>query len=107
MSADNWADCPKCKAKALAKQQELYANADNSYGEVLVEEYLELKKKAETFFPHGDYSEVLREDYGLHIGDDGIFHVVYTADCSKCDFVFVFKESRSAMEDNQDGWRKN
>lgn len=47
MSADNWALCPKCRQKAIAETEQLRATAAEAYGKVPVEEFDNLRAKAD------------------------------------------------------------
>lgn len=73
MSADNWAVCPRC----IQKQD----NWRLVLGESLRDD---------------DYT--LREDYEVGMEANGLFSVVYTANCNKCGFSFMFKHSQVAYE---------
>jgi hypothetical protein len=86
MSADSWADCPKC-TKATEK---LIEQAKAVYGKVTEEEYNDLRDKILATKPN---KYTLREDYEIGIWL-GKFEVYYSASCSKCDFEYSYNNSK-------------
>lgn len=83
MSADNWAECPKCYAAGVRDRHAKQQAADRAYGVESPAAYLKLLEAAkEPVAPA--YS--LREDYIIGTKPDGEFYVSYSARCQKCDF---------------------
>ena len=82
MSADNYAKCPSCAAKALDESKRVIS----SYGHVSKEEYDEALKRLNDqsliAFPQD-----LREDFEIGIVD-GEFYYSYSAHCSSCGFSY-------------------
>lgn len=86
MSADNWAECPKCKMQAKADYMALQEKVKEAYGKVESEEYLRLvKEAAKEIKPENQ----LREDYELGISGSE-FYVRYGAQCYKCNWSYEF-----------------
>ena len=46
MSADNWAECPKCAAKHITEYAELQQGIIDEYGKITPGDYLELVEKS-------------------------------------------------------------
>lgn len=86
MSADNWAICPRCKAKAEEASRKLKLKAGASYGKESPERYLELLEEAGKPV---DLDTTLREDYNLGINSNGEFEIDYSASC-QCGFKHRF-----------------
>lgn len=97
MSADNWAICPRCKADADTKQQQLAEKIATSYGKIPEAEYLELRIQAES---KPVLSETLREDYELCTNADGTFEVSYSCSCSRCGFRYSYGYSADTNQKN-------
>lgn len=91
MSADNWAQCPRCTKRAVAEKDSLMEKARKSYGKVPAEDWMEMVKKAEQPISLKDN---LREDYSFGILADGEFYVLYRCSCSVCGFEHEFKEEK-------------
>ncbi len=78
MSADNWAECPRCGGKSR-----------HAYGKVSEADYRKLLEQPR---------ETLREDYEIGIYD-GKFHIGYRGECCDlsghgfkgCGFKFTFE----------------
>lgn len=101
MSADNWANCPRCIATDEAGIETLEKKLRDSYGKVSVESYELLRKELSTAkndFRNGreDYSKfaTFREDYEFYGADDGILQIVYSGCCTKCGLNLKFHESK-------------
>jgi predicted Zn-ribbon and HTH transcriptional regulator len=89
MSANNWAQCPKCEKKFNESVKMAKANLKNSYGKVEAEAYI-LASQAVAAMKFDD-RQTLREDWELGI-IDGEFYVRYSAHCDKCGFNHEFKK---------------
>lgn len=90
MSANNWRECPQCKAADDKRRNEAIATARESYGVVSAEQYLRDIAEAEK---PTLAEETLREDYELWIDATGEFYVSYRGSCDKCGLDFKFKHS--------------
>jgi len=86
MSADNWAQCPKCEVLEIKRTVALDETIKQAYGRVSSEKYLELLQKQQSPEPLG---YTLREDYeiGIHGGE---FVVSYGGRCNNCSFEYSF-----------------
>ncbi len=82
MSADNYRECPQCKAEHNRKLSE-------SYGKVSYSDYEELSSHI--------HPESLREDYEIYSEGDYIY-VRYSCHCSKCGFKFEHEDSISLFD---------
>jgi hypothetical protein len=103
MSADNWAQCPKChdlklKAwqQAVRDKQEYLASV---YGKVTAEEYMLLVDKPVDVENPGEMDEdnsrtaTFREDYEFYGARDGVVEVSYRGGCAVCDLQITIDES--------------
>ena len=88
MSADNWAICPRCKAKKDVEAETRVKAAQDAYGKVSAEKYTQLLDAAKAPVAYGNS---LREDYRLGIDEDGDFTVSYRGSCRDCGFSHEFK----------------
>ncbi len=88
MSADNWIVCPKCREEAKAQKVSARKLADESYGKVSQEEYLQLKENADAY-SHAKIEETLRENYEFSLFD-GFLDMNYDALCNVCGFEFHY-----------------
>lgn len=92
MSADNWAKCPVCTARAVAEREEKFVRAMEVYGKVPLEEFDVLR--AEALKPIKDETlYTFREDYEIYLsGMEVIFD--YGGHCDVCGSGLSFKDSR-------------
>lgn len=88
MSADNWAFCPQCVKKAEIFKEKEIKKANQSYGKVTPEEYLDLRKAAETPV---DLEQTFREDYSIGVDGKGGFIVDYSGSCKVCGLKYSYK----------------
>lgn len=93
MSADNWTTCPKCKATAEAKANEVARIARASYGKVPLEEYQRMIDVADRLANHG-LAKTFREDFQIGMMPDGTFTVVYRGSCDVCKFSHDFQHAK-------------
>jgi hypothetical protein len=97
MSANNWAQCPRCRQNGIKELRSRQQKVADAYGKVPEHEYLEMKEwaKQPVSFP----SESLREDYELRIDPaTWTFKVSYQAHCDECGFSFKFEHSEVATK---------
>lgn len=91
MSADNWANCPKCNHKNADKRKAIDETVAKSYGLVSATAYSELQREADMRKAKLiDDGETLREDYEIGVRDGG-FSVGYMAGCDRCGFRFKYE----------------
>ena len=98
MSADNWAQCPKCYVTNKAKADELDKIAAEAYGKVPPEKFDQLRQDAFSFrkaiTSDDNFCSTLREDYeqGIH-GNE--YSVSYHAGCKTCGFKFKYEHKEA------------
>ena len=90
MSADNWATCPRCQAKAEADSEARIEQAQLAYGNVSIEEFDQLRAEAEK---GSGIDTTLREDYEFHLDTDGTFTARYRGRCEPCGFEYAFNHT--------------
>ena len=88
VSADNWAICPRCVARARAAEAAQLAAVMDSYGKVPVEEFDRARAAIEPVHP-GDYA-TFREDYEIYGAADGVVKVSYGGSCQVCGLDLSF-----------------
>lgn len=88
MSADNWAICPKCEKDHRAAIVKLKLRAEQQYGQVSPEKYLELLRLSQNPL---ELKETLRENYCIQIDNKGIFYINYSCSCQECGFSHNFE----------------
>jgi hypothetical protein len=87
MSADNWAECPKCKL--------IKASETSEYGKVSEAEYLTQQKQRAAATTY-----TLREDYELGVDTNGVFDVSYQCNCSVCHWEFTYRYTSQVLDAN-------
>ena len=95
MSAAKWSICPKCKREADLDKIILKGRAEESYGKIPAEDYLDLSKAANA---PTRYESTLREDYEIGTTEDGEFYVTYSCYCETCGFVFEFERTEKVLD---------
>jgi len=88
MSADNWRECPQCRARNEQKNHKAVSDLEATYGEIPADEWLAKKEAVEN---PPELNETLREDYEFHIDEQGGFCAKYHGSCEICGFEFSFK----------------
>lgn len=91
MSADNWAICPRCRARAAAVKDALIAKLAEAYGKVPVEEFDALRAEAEEPL-HLENLQTFREDYEFYGAEDGVVTASYSGSCKTCGLSLSFKD---------------
>ena len=94
MSADNWAECPRCRAMRLVEIEKRRLNLLKIYGKVPPEQYVTEMTDLNNF-RDSHLDETLREDYELGITPQGRFYVSYGGGCDKCGLAFTFKHEEA------------
>lgn len=82
MSADNWAVCPNCVAKARKAAEEQRAAAMENYGKIPAAEFQTALATVKDVNPQ-DFC-TFREDYEIYGAEDGEVTVNYGGSCETC-----------------------
>lgn len=91
MSADNWAHCIRCDKRAKAGFEEREKMIELAYGQVSISEFdamrdaLDRDREAQE-----KETETFREDYEIYGADEGVVHVEYKGNCTKCGLKLEF-----------------
>lgn len=99
MSADNWAQCPRCISIGTAKLEERNAVIQSSYGIVPVADFDEARRTLEAdraAFERRD--PTFREDYEIYGAETGTVTVSYSGFCSECGLKLKFTEDHPISE---------
>lgn len=97
MSADNWAECPKCRALILRSNEKIEKEISESYGKVSEAEYVKLVKKRKTA-PVDNNGPSLREDHDIGINKHGVLVISYSGSCNRCGFAYNYKHSELVFD---------
>lgn len=93
MSADNWAQCPRCASSGTAKLQAREAAIQASYGVVPVADFDEARRALEAEKAAFERrTPTLREDYEIYGADTGVVTVSYSGHCGECGLRLNFNE---------------
>jgi len=93
MSADNWAQCPRCASAGLAKLQARGEALQASYGAVPLDEFDAARSALEADRSAFDRrSPTFREDYEIYGAETGVVTVGYSGSCQKCGLELDFTE---------------
>jgi hypothetical protein len=90
MSADNWAECPRCKYRAKLKFEKESDAVQGMYGKVSVEEFDAARAALEL----EDVGHTFREDYEFYGAEGGEITAEYSGHCTRCDLGLDFKHER-------------
>jgi hypothetical protein len=94
MSADNWAQCPRCRARGNREIVRRTEEIESVYGKVSVEEFDRLRAALTEFQQKlNDASYTFREDYEFYGAEDGEVTASYRGWCTKCDLTLEFEDS--------------
>ncbi len=94
MSADNWAQCPRCMEQHKQSIKDAEEHERRAYGKLPPEDYMALvRENAERTEP----DSTLREDYEIGVYQ-GVFSIHYTGACKVCGFRIRFEHKRPALE---------
>ena len=88
MSTNHYRECPRCRQRAARDKLLAQKKTQESYGKVPAEEYDRLLAESRKKIPLRD---ILREDYQLGVGTDGVFAVNYRCRCSECNFTYSYQ----------------
>lgn len=100
MSADNWAQCPRCVKEHHDYLDQRQALVQRSYGTVSAADFLALKATVDQEMAT-EFENTLREDYQLGIYDEmgtHKFFVNYNGRCKTCDFHFQYEYETDPMK---------
>lgn len=93
MSADNWAQCPRCTAVRTAEFKARDAAIQASYGAVSVSEFDEARRAlAADMAKFEDREPTFREDYEIYGAESGTVKVRYGGSCDDCGLSLSFDE---------------
>ena len=99
MSADNWAECPLCKAKKALALKSL----EDQYGKVSHEEYEKLREGLDNVSKEdSDEEDSLREDHEQGVDTNGCCYVIYSGVCSDCGASWQFRKDDIMPKDPAD-----
>jgi len=102
MSADNWAQCPRCAAVATAQFKARDAAIQASYGVVPVHEFDTARAALAADMAAFDKREpTFREDYGIFGAETGTVTVSYGGCCEVCGLSLDFSEQHPIPD-----WKK-
>lgn len=90
MSADNWAECPRCKHRALLKFENDQAAVSAMYGTVPVEEF----DAARAALSVDEVGHTFREDYEFYGAESGTVKASYRGACTRCGLSLDFRQER-------------
>lgn len=94
MSADNWAQCPRCTERAAAELERLADAVNALYGTVPVEEFDAARfSLREQMARNTIQAPTFREDYGIFGAEGGVVTVEYRGSCTACGLTLSFEEN--------------
>ncbi|MBY4381828.1 hypothetical protein HQO24_10260 [Rhodococcus fascians] len=97
MGANKWSKCPMCEKRRDDKVKELEAAAAAQYGKVSVDEFDELRSKAD-LLRDSELPETYREDWGIGLDEDtGSVVVDYRSSCKLCSAHCEFQASHEVI----------
>lgn len=96
MSADNYAVCPFCLARAEEALAARRRDVDAAYGVVSVEEIDRMRDAAATDLNKRDFM-TFREDWEIYL-KDGVVNVHYSGWCSVCGSGTEFHDTHPVEE---------
>jgi hypothetical protein len=95
VSADNWAQCPRCTAAGLKALEARNAAVHAGYGTVPVDEFDEARRQhAAAVAKFEQRQPTFREDYEIDGAEDGVITVRYRGGCRECGLGLSFTDER-------------
>lgn len=92
MSADHWAQCPRCHQRRVKEVEEQHKLVDAAYGQVPLAEFEAMRDAAmrmsEALEDQKDHT--FREDWRITGAEEGVVHVRYRGGCTKCRLTLEF-----------------
>ena len=92
MSADNWAQCPRCAANRQAAVRDLVAKVAQAYGVLPVTEFDRLRESA-VDLECESLEPTFREDYEINGAETGEVVVSYRGSCARCGLSLKFRDT--------------
>ena len=92
MSADNWAQCPRCAANRQAAVRDLIAKAAQAYGVLPISEFDKLRQSA-VDLECESLNSTYRENYEISGAEDGEVVVSYRGSCARCGLSLKFEDT--------------
>jgi hypothetical protein len=96
VSANNWAVCPRCIARARKRESDQLAKVMASYGKIPVEQFDHARKSIEPV-EESDY-RTFREDYEFYGAETGTIEVSYSGHCGACGLGLDFQQHHEIPE---------
>ncbi|SRR6266498_4710826 len=96
MSADNWAECPRCIQVEAARITKMKTSVNENYGKVPMDEFEDMRAELETIihkFNQG-MNHTFREDYEFYGVESGTLEISYRGNCTVCGLTHKISESR-------------
>lgn len=93
MSANNWANCPRCHARRQRESAALVESARATYGQVPEADYLAAVRAAEQM-ASAQVVATFREDYEFSGVETGTLTISYYGSCEVCDLTLSVHETR-------------
>lgn len=90
MSADNWAVCPRCKARLRVEMETERARVDAAYGVLPVDEF-DAMRAAFIARAKAEPPTTFREDYEFWGVEDGVLRIDYGGECQVCGLTFTHR----------------
>ena len=92
MSADNWAQCPRCAANRQTAVGDLLVKAEQGYGVLPVAEFDQLRQSAADL-EREPVESTFREDYEIYGAEDSEVVVLYKGSCARCGLSMEFRDT--------------
>jgi hypothetical protein len=93
MSADNWAQCPRCQKALDGTVDTLARRLADDYGKITADEFASLQARhAEAVVKAENGSSTFREDYEIYGAEDGAVTVSYSGGCRVCGLSLSFRD---------------
>lgn len=106
MSADNWAECPRCIFNDRYEVAQLEHKLNEIYGNVPIQDYEALRNQIEELQYEQDNNrrtETFREDYEFYGAETGTLKISYSGCCTKCGLKLQFEEERDFYKEGGSG----
>lgn len=95
MSADNWAQCPRCWKRGVAKLAAQEVEARAAYGLATVDEFDRMRGELEEARRAFEVRRpTFREDYEFSGAETGTVDIDYSGACTECGLSLSFSDRR-------------
>lgn len=101
MSADNWANCPRCFARAKLESEARFQQAVDAYGKVPPDEYEALREAAQVSVDPDSFN-TFREDYEFYGAFEGTVIASYGGGCDVCGLSVSFRHEQKFYDPAED-----